>query len=180
MPDSLLASMVFRRRPVTWLLAATHMRSRTYLSLLMILLPLAVLAHIETAGCLNNLHQLDVAKHMLEIERKMKSGDPVEPVMLGPYIHGGVVPQCPAGGKYTIGPIGVPPVCSMPGHSEVEFERDMERQARQDRFLRWLVGASGTVVATWVVLSVLAARRRARQAAHKVGPANRSQPSRLD
>ena len=155
------------------------MRSYTYLSVLMLLLPVGVLAHVDPRlDCLSNLRLLEGAKTMLELEHKLKAGDPVEPDMLKPYLPGQAIRRCLAGGRYTIGPIGVDPVCSIPSHSEAALERDMERQARRDRMLLCSVIGTGSVGTAWVALAVFAARRRARGAANKGGPANRSQPVR--
>jgi hypothetical protein len=135
------------------------MRSCTHHSFLILLSPTGVLAHSdERSCCINNLRHLDGAKAVLELERKLKPGDPVETEMLHPYIS--VIPQCPAGGGYTIGPIGAYPVCSISGHSQAELKRDVERQARHERILFWLVIGGGSTATAWVVLSFLAARRR--------------------
>lgn len=136
------------------------------LTFLILLLPTGVLAHIHPrAGCLNNLRQLDGAKAGLELEHKLKPGDPVGPEMLNPYL--GTFPQCLAGGRYTIGPIGVHPVCSIAGHTQAAFSRDMERQASHERIRVWLLIGGGTFVTAWVVLAFLAARRRSRWAANQ-------------
>src|SRR2546426_11705961 len=105
------------------------MCSRTRLTFLVLLLPNGVLAHIDPrADCLNNLRQLDAAKEQLAIEKKLKPGDMVGSEMLKPYMLGGTIPHCAAGGNYTIGPIGAYPVCSIPGHSGAAFRRDMTQQ----------------------------------------------------
>lgn len=155
-------------RPIIYLLAAGNMRSRTHLSLLILLLPIGVLAHSDQrVDCLNNLRQLDGAKDMLALENKLKPGQPVEPEMLIPHILGRTIPQCRAGGRYTVGPIGVYPICSLPGHSEAEFRRDVERQARQERILFWLLIAGGSLATTWVIQAILAARGSSRRSARK-------------
>jgi hypothetical protein len=68
-------------------------------------------------GCINNLRQIDGAKEQLQIESKLKDGDIVTITAVSGYIKGGQFPTCPAGGSYTIGPIGVDPTCSIRGHS---------------------------------------------------------------
>ena len=63
-------------------------------------------------ACINNLRQIDGAKEQYALENQLKAGSAVTPEQIGEYIKGGVVPKCPGGGKYTIGPVGEEPVCS--------------------------------------------------------------------
>ena len=67
-------------------------------------------------ACINNLRQIDGAKEQFKFETKLKDGDIVTITDVRGYIKGGF-PTCPAGGSYTIGPIGTDPTCSIPGHS---------------------------------------------------------------
>lgn len=155
-------------RPNIYLLAAGDIRALTQLILVILLLPIGALAHSDQrVDCLNNLRQLDGSKDLLALENKLKPGEPVEPEMLIPYILEGTIPQCRAGGRYTVGPIGICPVCSLPGHSEAEFRRDVERQARHERILFWLLIGGGSLAAAWVILAILAARGSSRRAARK-------------
>ncbi len=134
---------------------------------LILFLPIAALAHIDPrAGCLNNLRQMDGAKEMFALEHKLKPGDAVEPELLNPYFPGGIIPQCLAGGHYTIGPIGVYPVCSIPGHSEAALGRGVEQQVRHERILFWVLICGATVVTAWVALAVSSARNRTRWSAN--------------
>jgi len=64
--------------------------------------------------CINNLRMMDGAKDYYAMENRLHDGDAVGD--LGPYLKGGVVPACPAGGDYTVGVIGVPPACTVEGH----------------------------------------------------------------
>jgi hypothetical protein len=70
--------------------------------------------------CINNLRQIDAAKNQWALEKGKKDGDVPTEEDLKPYIH---VPRgksfltCPAGGTYTINPIGTPPTCSIPNHA---------------------------------------------------------------
>jgi hypothetical protein len=52
------------------------------------------------------------------LEKGKKTGDVCTEDDLKPYIRlvGGQLPKCPQGGTYTIGPVGEPPTCSIPGH----------------------------------------------------------------
>lgn len=67
-------------------------------------------------ACINNLRQIDGAKEQFKFETKLKDGDIVTITDVRGYIKGGF-PTCPAGGSYTIGPIGTDPTCSIAGHS---------------------------------------------------------------
>ena len=70
----------------------------------------------QQGSCIQNLRQIDGAKEQLQLETKLKNGDVVTITALAGYIKGGF-PTCPAGGSYSIGPIGTDPTCSIPGHS---------------------------------------------------------------
>jgi hypothetical protein len=71
-------------------------------------------------ACINNLRQIDGAKNEFALEKGKKNGDPVTEADIKPYIKldaNGNLPKCPAGGTYTIGKVGEPPTCSIPGHA---------------------------------------------------------------
>ena len=75
----------------------------------------------ETAqrnACINNLRQLDAAENQWALENNKKTGDACAEADLKPFIRlvGGQLPKCPAGGTYTIGPVGETPRCSIPNH----------------------------------------------------------------
>ncbi|MGH7942195.1 MAG: hypothetical protein ACREE6_13845 [Limisphaerales bacterium] len=66
--------------------------------------------------CIANLRLIYVAKQAWALEKNKADTDtPTEQDLL-PYIKGGVFPVCPAGGTYSIGPVGQLPTCSIPGH----------------------------------------------------------------
>jgi hypothetical protein len=67
-------------------------------------------------ACINNLMGIEGAKGMTVQEHGFKLGKIVNQGDLEPYIIG-EWQTCPAGGKYTIGPIGTDPKCSIPGHA---------------------------------------------------------------
>jgi hypothetical protein len=67
-------------------------------------------------ACINNLRQIDAAKNQWALEKGKANGTAVTEADITPYIQGGVLPKCPAGGKYTIGKVGENPTCSIPGH----------------------------------------------------------------
>jgi hypothetical protein len=66
-------------------------------------------------ACINNLRQLDAAENQFALENGKKTGEPCTMADLMPYLKG--APTCPAGGHYTIHPIGQSPTCSVPGHA---------------------------------------------------------------
>jgi methyl-accepting chemotaxis protein len=72
---------------------------------------------VEAAyDCINHLRQIDAAKQQWALENnKTADAIPTEQDLL-PYLKDGVFPVCPSGGTYTIGAVGVPPTCSVPGH----------------------------------------------------------------
>jgi hypothetical protein len=65
-------------------------------------------------ACINNLRQLDAAKQEWALENNKTNGDTPTRQDLLPYLRRW--PVCPAGGTYSINPIGEPPTCSVPGH----------------------------------------------------------------
>jgi outer membrane lipoprotein-sorting protein len=67
-------------------------------------------------ACINNLRQIDAAKNEWALEKGKANGTLVTEADITPYIMGGVLPKCPAGGTYTIGKVGEKPTCSIPGH----------------------------------------------------------------
>ena len=67
-------------------------------------------------ACIKNLMWIEGAKRNASEERGFKPGKIVNQGDLEPYMEGGWR-SCPAGGKYTIGPIGTQPTCSVAGHA---------------------------------------------------------------
>ena len=67
-------------------------------------------------ACINNLRQIDAAKNEWALEHSKKTGDTPTAQDLTPYFKNGAFPICPAGGTYTIGPVGENPTCSVSGH----------------------------------------------------------------
>lgn len=66
-------------------------------------------------ACVNNLMWIEGAKRMIAREHGFKPGKIVNQGDLEPYMW--EWRSCPAGGKYTIGPIGTDPTCSIPDHA---------------------------------------------------------------
>ena len=68
-------------------------------------------------ACINNLKQMDGAKAQWAIENKKVDTDTVATSDIVPYIKGGVMPDCPASGSYTITTVSASPTCSIAGHT---------------------------------------------------------------
>ena len=81
--------------------------------------PTLVAAEDAMNACINHLRQMDAAKNQWALENN-KIGDAIPTERdISPYIKldaDGKIPQCPAGGTYTINAVSVPPTCSIAGH----------------------------------------------------------------
>jgi hypothetical protein len=71
--------------------------------------------------CVNHLLAIESAKGICASEVGLKPGTVVSELRIIPYLIGGM-PKCPAGGTYSINPIGKNPTCSVPGHKYVKDE----------------------------------------------------------
>jgi len=68
-------------------------------------------------ACINNLRQIDAAKNEWALEKNKKEGETPTAADLDPYIRGGFNSlHCPAGGEYSINPVGQAPTCTIKGH----------------------------------------------------------------
>lgn len=70
-------------------------------------------------ACINHLRQIDAAKNQWALENNKSAGNPITAQDIAPYIKldaNGNIPDCPAGGTYTIGAVGEVPTCSIPDH----------------------------------------------------------------
>jgi competence protein ComGC len=67
-------------------------------------------------ACINNLRQIDGAKHGWALDNRKQPGEAVDEGAINHYLKRGVSPVCPAGGVYTYGFVGEVPTCSVPGH----------------------------------------------------------------
>jgi hypothetical protein len=67
-------------------------------------------------ACILNLRALDGAKETWMLENRKTTNDiPTKADLVGgPYLR--EMPQCPKGGRYTLGRVGEYPKCSVPGH----------------------------------------------------------------
>ena len=66
--------------------------------------------------CINNLRQIDSAKQQWALENKKQPTDIPTASDLAPYLKGGLMPKCAAGGDYQINAVGEKPACSIPTH----------------------------------------------------------------
>jgi general secretion pathway protein G len=67
-------------------------------------------------ACINNLHWIDVAKNQWAADNHKTNGTVVTENDIMPYLKGWSwknFPECPSGGKYTIGKVGENPTCSL-------------------------------------------------------------------
>jgi hypothetical protein len=70
----------------------------------------------QTATCINNLRQIDGAKEQWALENQKPPGTLVSTEDLAHYLSNKAIPTCPAGGIYTLNPVGLHPICNIPGH----------------------------------------------------------------
>lgn len=76
-------------------------------------------------ACINNMRMIDAAKEQAGLEHGYRVGDAVPESEVSPYLRGGLKGTvCPAGGRYTLNPLGEDPVCSKHGSlSEADASR---------------------------------------------------------
>jgi len=68
-------------------------------------------------ACINNLRQIDAAKQQWALENDRPANAVPTAADLLPYFRDGLFPACPVGGVYSLNAVGLPPTCSVPGHS---------------------------------------------------------------
>jgi hypothetical protein len=71
----------------------------------------------QAAACINSLRLIDGAKQQWALEKQKPPGALLTAADLAPYLKTNVLPICPAGGVYTLNPVGIPPLCNIPGHA---------------------------------------------------------------
>ena len=72
---------------------------------------------VQTALCINNLRMIDGAKQQWALEKQKSAGALFTPADIAPYLPNKTVPACPAGGVYSLNPVGLAPICNIPGHT---------------------------------------------------------------
>jgi prepilin-type N-terminal cleavage/methylation domain-containing protein len=71
----------------------------------------------QTDTCIENLSQIETAKQLWGLEKGKTVGDEPDPSELyGPALFMKEPPECPAGGEYSINPIGTNATCTIEGH----------------------------------------------------------------
>jgi hypothetical protein len=68
-------------------------------------------------ACINNLRLIDGAKQQWALEHQKPASALVMATDLTPYMKSNALPVCPAGGVYTLNPVGLAPICNIPGHA---------------------------------------------------------------
>ena len=79
--------------------------------------PAPNLEQAQANACVNNLRLIDGAKQQWALEKQKPAGALLTAADLTPYLKSNVVPVCPAGGVYTLNPVGVMPICNLAGHA---------------------------------------------------------------
>jgi seryl-tRNA synthetase len=67
--------------------------------------------------CINNLRVIDGAKQQWALQNSKGPNDVPQPQEILPYLPNNMMPQCPAGGRYTLNAVNKAPTCSIPGHT---------------------------------------------------------------
>ena len=68
-------------------------------------------------ACINNLRQIDAAKNQWAQDNGKPHGALMTAADLTRYLPNNTMPSCPAGGVYTLNPVGISPLCNIPGHT---------------------------------------------------------------
>jgi hypothetical protein len=67
-------------------------------------------------ACIANMRQIQNAKDQWAAANGRPPGSVVNPPDISSSFPNKMVPSCPAGGVYTLNPVGINPICSTPGH----------------------------------------------------------------
>jgi len=70
----------------------------------------------QVGVCQNNLRQIEGAKQQWAAQNQRPAGALVGAQDLAPFLPNKAVPMCPAGGVYTLNPVGINPICNIAGH----------------------------------------------------------------
>jgi hypothetical protein len=68
-------------------------------------------------ACINYLRQIDAAKQQWASVMQKPNGAILTAADLLPFLPGNTMPTCPAGGIYTLNPVGQGAICNIPGHA---------------------------------------------------------------
>ena len=69
------------------------------------------------AACISNLRLIEGAKQQWALEHQKPASALLTAADLTPYVKSNALPVCPAGGVYTLNPVGLAPICNIPGHA---------------------------------------------------------------
>ncbi|HOC55527.1 MAG TPA: hypothetical protein PKI20_07900 [Verrucomicrobiota bacterium] len=67
--------------------------------------------------CMNNLRMIHAIKAQWALQQQKAAGALLTAADIAPQFPNRAVPACPSGGVYTLNPVGIAPVCNIPGHS---------------------------------------------------------------
>ena len=71
----------------------------------------------NAAACITFLRQIEGAKQQWALEKGKPAGALLTAADIAPYLPNSTLPTCPAGGVYTLNPVGIAPLCNVPGHA---------------------------------------------------------------
>jgi len=72
----------------------------------------------QTDACIENLSQIETAKQLWGLEHGKTTGDtPTDSELFGTSLYMKEKPTCPAGGNYSIEPVGTTANCTITGHT---------------------------------------------------------------
>ena len=71
----------------------------------------------QASACINKLQRIDAVKQLWASDKQKPAGALLTAADLAPYLKASGMPVCPAGGVYTLNPVGLAPICNIPGHS---------------------------------------------------------------
>lgn len=67
--------------------------------------------------CVKNLHELDKAMRLWQLDNAKPMTAPVTMAEILPYLADGAKTNCPSGGQYIVTGLTNPPACTVPGHA---------------------------------------------------------------
>jgi hypothetical protein len=79
--------------------------------------PAATPEQANANACINNLRLIDTAKDQWATASQKPRGAILIANDLLPYLPNNTMPSCPAGGIYTLNPVGQSALCNIPGHT---------------------------------------------------------------
>lgn len=92
----------------------------------------AVLGMAHRSGCMANLRAIEMAKTIWAVENGVGPEKTPSPQDIDPYLpYGFSTLRCPAGGTYTINPVGQRPQCSVASHSLETGQATNEEELRR-------------------------------------------------